>query len=310
MAGWSDPTGGGSSVGSGMGAGSNAGKSTASSKITNWNDPNFGYTIKKNAKGAVTDATYNNPYGLGVRVGRQAIGGVWEILGRTPDSSYGPTPGITDAKLPATITADQAMYLFENATAGQLAEIQKRMYLAGLYGKEAPKFGIVQSIDKNAFKDAILGLLSTGAPDGSIDMGKYLDGIATTGITSSGSGAGSGSVQPLVLKISDPKDIATIIQESAAKLYGSKLNDAQLQNLVAAYQERERAAQTAVYNATTSGSGGEVVNPLSSVGTQADVQMFADQQIREQFPEQVAATGFGGMVMASLKNIRNTGYIQ
>lgn len=248
--------------------------------VTSWSDPHFGYKPLTDKKNKPTGKySYQNPYGLGERLGTQHVAGVWAILGRN-DTLYG-APGYIPPDQ-SSLTADQAAYLFEHATPDQLAAIQQRMYLAGLYGTDLPQFGVLQAIDRTAFKQALIGVAAQGD---NVDLGGYLDTIAQGGSVK--------TQKPLTLKVSKPEDIATIIKATAQELYGRDIDAGELAGLVAAYQDRERQVQTDAYNLSNSAAGGEMTAPLFDVGSKGDIQMFADQRIRDAHPAQVAAEAFG-----------------
>lgn len=98
--------------------------------------------------------------------------------------------------------------------------------------------------------------------------------------------AGASGKAPLQIRLTNPDDLKATFQNVAQSLYGGNLPDDVVGRMVTAYQNEESAAQTAAYNAsnaTTQGSYTSVESPT----------VFAENQIKQQYPNQVAATEFG-----------------
>lgn len=275
---------------------------------TNWTDPHFGY------KKTSTGYTYSNPYGLGQHLGPVNIQGVWDILGVDP----GPTQffaqsGMAKPQAPKSITADQAMYLFTQASPNQLATIQQRMYLAGFYGNKnfIPTPGVLRAEDVAAFRKAMIGLASNPSQG---PLGDYLDATAQAG-------ADSGAVRqhtPLVVSLTNSQDIANMANSVAYQLHGTYLNPDQLKTFTDTFHQMESAYQTQHYAATgydpASGQQDAGYDPSSLVGSAPtslekpqSLELALQQKIREANPEQFAANTFTDKLNLMLNSIKGSG---
>jgi hypothetical protein len=92
---------------------------------------------------------------------------------------------------------------------------------------------------------------------------------------------------PNVIQLTHPEDIRDALHQTAMRLYGGDLDEAQTQAFISSYQSMQSQADTAAYNlGDPDGPGGTVVAP-------PDVGVLAEKAIREAHPEQVFASALG-----------------
>lgn len=183
----------------------------------------------------------------------------------------------------------------------ELIDLQNSMDAAGLYDKNADIVpGVWTDADTSAYTRALAGANQTGSDDKT-----YIKRLIQ-----SGAGAkqkASAARAPLVVHLTNPDDLKTLLQHGARDLYGGDLPEEDVQAFVDAYHARETSARTQAYNlgdpsatgTLDGGAGGSVVDPASPSNA-------AEQFIRTQHPNQVAATQFGNAMGGILDTLRQS----
>lgn len=155
--------------------------------------------------------------------------------------------------------------------------LKSRMNAAGLYGSEGYTSGSWNPDDARAYKY----VLETANMMGQRDAEVVIDNLAseaTKGARIQGPRA------PLVSRVSNPDDIRAVLRETAYSLTGSRLSNEEEQRLISAYQATQGASNQAEYAA-----GGGAPGSTSTVTNAASPQSFAEAQIEQMRPGEVAS---------------------
>lgn len=203
---------------------------------------------------------------------------------------------------PPPMTATQVITAFTHIGGAQLATIQDQLYRAGYYSSTyVPKYGILGVEDIAAFRSMMIGL---AANPSQATLPNYLSQAVQ---------AGDSTVRhrtPLVTRLTNPDDLRVTLQKTAQDLYGAFLPEDQVQKFISAFQGSQAASQTQAYemggfNPETGQSdlsgaktAGGTVTAAASPGA------AAESYVRQNFPNEVAATQFGnamGSILDTLK---------
>jgi hypothetical protein len=103
--------------------------------------------------------------------------------------------------------------------------------------------------------------------------------------------------QPLVVQLSNPDDLRAVAKRVSSELYGGNLPDEELDRFVSSYQALEAGYQQTGYNMDE--TGGTLVKP-------PDPDVALEKQIREEHPNQVAATAFGARMSDIISTFTGT----
>lgn len=203
-------------------------------------------------------------------------------------------------------TVLDVMRAFVNGTKAQIVAIQQMMYQAGIYtNKKLPLWGTITGRDRDAFKkvlvDYAVNPTQKDANGNKQNFPTYLSNIADIGIKN---GQGATSVHPPnTITLDDPAALRTMIQDTAQKLYGGWLPEDEVQKFINTFQSQNASYQTQQYNQAYGtgpggyGPGGTAIKP--------DANAEAEQYIRTQHPNQVAATQFGNAMAPIIDTLKN-----
>lgn len=242
-----------------------------------------------------TTAQYNTrTYGLaGSATGDIAstpINGARELLGvaQTGPSGWNAMPA-KFRQLDAVTTIDE----FKKLSGPKLADIQYKMYQAGLYGKSQPTYGEITADDLSAFKKLIVGYASN--PDQGA-LGDYLDYGAQVGAEIN---AASGRTRaPLTTSLTSPIDLENVARNVARTLYAGEMSPDELEQFVSNYQSAEAGYQSQAYGMAD--TGGTITQPPSASAS-------AEDFLRKNHGDQVNASQFGDVLDTYLSLIRSGG---
>lgn len=268
------------------------------SNVPEWLKPNYGKKkspTRQNPNRLIYDPTLHN---LPKALGNAGLSGILDL--------FKDDPNIAGAAEAASIrggkpfTANQAMFLFKHTTPAIRANIQMMMYRAGgLYKNSYAPFpgAPLTQQDINAFRGFIIGVASNPAQGSAAEL---LSQAAEAG-DAMGTNAGRQHT-PLVMKITDPRDVEYAANQLSQQMHGTYLNPDQMKVLQASYSMMEQAYQKQSYEATGYNpltgqqdqgfTPGEQAGAVPTVTQPADIKTLADKMIREDNPNQFKANTF------------------
>jgi hypothetical protein len=170
---------------------------------------------------------------------------------------------------------------------------QQRLNASGLLDKFTP--GKLDKATRGAFKELLTQANQTGAT-----WQSTLQDIETVGgmVGADGGAGASRERAPFVAQLDDPATLRAAFQQTAQSLYGGDLPDGEVQAMVDAYRSIQMSKQKAAYDAADTGG---------TIESEPNASAFAEQQIREKHPDQVARVEFNGTLSAALKALATTG---
>ena len=195
--------------------------------------------------------------GAGAKSGPQPIGpDVGRYLGAAPwDVPEGPAagsvpPGATTDSGPGFLVPARYHQGDEWAqlppSGPELGALQDKLVLVGLLDPTHMVRGQPDSYTAQAMAE----ILAVATSQGTDWQGALSDRLlANADDPTAVRGARSRQVPPLVTRVTNPADIAAVVKNTAKTLTGGVWNDADVANVVAAYQQQERVAQQAEYQA-------------------------------------------------------------
>ena len=184
-----------------------------------------------------------------------------------------------------------------------LTALQKALIQSGLLKPDNVVFGQWDSSSANAFAE----LLKTANQGGAT----WQDTLASRmSAIDQGNALGAAAVRkaPLVIKHVDDNTLSLAFQDTAQKLLGQNMPDAQVNQMISAYHALETANQTAAYNAGDPNVTGVLTGGLGGSANETPAPTdFAQSQVRSQDPTGVAANTFGDMVFQNLQSLSKSG---
>jgi hypothetical protein len=170
---------------------------------------------------------------------------------------------------------------------------QQRLNSVGLLDKFTP--GKLDKATRGAFKE----LLSTANQTGASWQSTLQDIESVGGAAGADGGAGSARERaPFVAQLDDPATLRSAFQQTAQSLYGGDLPDDEVNAMVDAYRSIQLSKQKAAYDAADTGG---------TIDSEPNASAFAEQQIKEKHPDQVAKVAFSGTLNEALKALATTG---
>lgn len=199
---------------------------------------------------------------------------------QVPDTYYEDYSYVGGQPLPVNFTRNVQPRYFDgdqwnpaNLGVDELLNLQSALDAAGLYSGDYI-LGVWGPNDANAYERLLSAANASGEDDKTT-----LQRAVTNAKQKKGR-----ERAPLTIKLTNPDDIKSIANKVASDLYGGNLPTEDLDAIVAGFQGLESGAQTAAYD-MAGGSGGTVTAP-------PDVSTFAESQIRQTRPVEVAQQGF------------------
>jgi hypothetical protein len=168
-----------------------------------------------------------------------------------------------------------------------MIDLQRRMEAAGLYSGDYT-LGVWGSQDVNAYEQ----LLATANYAGRKDA----EGALLNELIAAPKREKKAARAPLTIRLSNPDDIKALAKKTALELYGGNIDDATTQAITDAIHSSETNFQTRAYNAAETGG---------AVTESADPSTIAEQKIREEKPNEVAAFNFGSSFRDVLSTMTN-----
>lgn len=166
-----------------------------------------------------------------------------------------------NVRLPGTVQGTVAVapryykgdeYAPSTFAAEDRARLQLAMRQAGLYTKnERSQLGVWDENTRGAYK-RLLEYANGAGLDWQRALNEFGSAKAKMGDTTGGSGGG-GDRAPLAVRVSNPADLRKAFDTGALAALGHRLDAAELDRWVAAYQQAERNEQTQAYNAADAG---------------------------------------------------------
>lgn len=147
----------------------------------------------------------------------------------------------------------------------QLAQLQRKMVAAGLLKSGSAQLGVWDTTSMNAYMQLLAYANASG-----LDAGTALDRWGQAHALDPNAGRA-----PLQVRTTNPEDLRKVFRQSIIDTLGEGWDTAKIDQMVAAYQGVETAAQTQAYGMQD--TGGTVVQP-------PDPSTFASAQARQENP--------------------------
>lgn len=173
-----------------------------------------------------------------------------------------------------------------------LVALQQFLIQAGL----APKGSVIGQWDQG-WASAFSKVLGSANVTGSTWQDALTSRLSAqdqgNAIDSSGS-----KLQPFQAQLTDPITLKSAFRQTANQIYGGDLPDEEINQMVDAYRAIQLQKEQANYDTNITGG---TIDTLESPGD------FAEQQIRDKHPDQVAKMEFNGTLSGALKSITQAG---
>ena len=166
------------------------------------------------------------------------------------------------------------------------AELQTKLNAAHLYGGSNFTQGIWNEVDVQAYSSALAAANRAG-----VDVDTWLDQAAKAPYVED-----ADKVTPLTMHLARPEDIRQVANDTAKEIYGGYLPQSAIDQMVDLFHQQQIQAQQAEY-ATR--------EPGGSYPDEPDVGTFVEQQIKQKYPNEVAATKFGNTFDSLIGQLTN-----
>lgn len=170
-----------------------------------------------------------------------------------------------------------------------IARLQRMMASAGLLSGTY-RIGLWDDKSRGAYKNLLEYANSIGE-DEQTALARYADSAPTE---EGGSSQGGPQRAPLVIRRTNPDDLASVADTVAKRTLGRRLRDDERARFVSAYQAAESGAQTSAYDAEPTGG---------TVTDAPDPSVMAENQIRDAAPAEAGAHDVLGVYDAFLRKI-------
>lgn len=163
------------------------------------------------------------------------------VVRRQRPGPYLPGQGIEEIK-PRYSEGDQYRPAQNSWDQDEIADLQYRMYRAGLYGPNKPTPGVWDSLSAERYEE-LLGM----ANQNGVDATEMLSHLEENPMMS------EEEREPFKLKLTNTDDLEAVIQEAARSKTGRTLPPDKVARLAAAYNAEERREQESAYSVNQSG---------------------------------------------------------
>lgn len=245
--------------------------------------------------GTHTDSALGGHSGSGKKGKKQAIGVPNDYsvpIGKDDNKHQAPTPYGQHA--PTTKIVDQGPRYFEGDQWGPGSlpdeardQLQRALIQAGLLDPKDYQPGVWDAASAAAYRDLLRE--SNGSGMGwKVNLQRRLD-LAAQGLINI---KGARKRAPLTVQLTSPTEIKARADDAAPELLGRKLTDSEVSPFVKAYNDQERLAQTAAYNAEP--SGGTVTAPPQP-------KDYISQAIKDKYKTEVGGNQIGQNALVFMK---------
>lgn len=237
----------------------------------------------------MTDPTTGQPVmgpdGQPVRWGAtiEAPQGSSGIEGPGTASSYGHIPGTsTQFQLPRYF--DGAQWLPASLPPADIRALQLRMVAAGLAKSGELQLGIWDMASVSAYQK-LLAFANASGSDVASALNRWQQAHSET------PDAGAAARAPLVVKLSNPDDLAAVFRKAVIDQLGQGWSSDKINSMVSAYQQQERETQQQQYamtgfgSSTEPGPGGEITAPPDPTTFAVDQARQADPGLAQEHDE-------------------------